>query len=98
MLRNVNESQDFLDKQIIDKLSLCGLHNNNDKKIIEELCELHEKESFKGSFDSEFISSIEKYLTRNQLKSEDLINLCLNNQSNSILLTILARCYRYGKW
>ncbi|CAG8465660.1 701_t:CDS:2 [Racocetra fulgida] len=67
MLHDVNESQDFSDKQIIDELSLCKLHNNNDKKIIEELCELHEKELFKGSYDFEFINSIEKYLARNQL-------------------------------
>ncbi|CAG8586180.1 10153_t:CDS:2 [Racocetra fulgida] len=69
MLHNVNESQDFLDKQIIDQLS-CELHNDEDKKIIEELCELHENESFKGSYDFEFITSIEKYLARNQIKRE----------------------------
>ncbi|CAG8765688.1 7178_t:CDS:1, partial [Racocetra fulgida] len=46
-----------------------------DKKIIEELCELHKKEMSKGSYDSEFINSIEEYLERNQLKSKDLINL-----------------------
>ncbi|CAG8544590.1 1977_t:CDS:2 [Cetraspora pellucida] len=40
-----------------------------DKKIIEELCELHEKELFKGCYDFEFINSIESYLEKNQLKS-----------------------------
>ncbi|KAF0513372.1 hypothetical protein F8M41_017787 [Gigaspora margarita] len=84
ILHSVNEtheSQDFINKKIID-----------------ELCKLHENEAFKGSYDSEFINAIEKYLENNQLNSKDLIDLCLNNQTNSILLTILARCYRYGKW
>ncbi|CAG8735218.1 11747_t:CDS:1, partial [Racocetra fulgida] len=72
MLRNANESQNSLDKQINDKLSSCELHE--DKKIIEELCELHEKEVLKGSYDFEFINSFEKYLASKQLKTEDLIN------------------------
>ncbi|CAG8727489.1 3456_t:CDS:1, partial [Racocetra fulgida] len=46
------------------------LHNGNeslDKKLVEELCKLHEKEISKGSYDSEFINSIEEYLAKNQI-------------------------------
>ncbi|KAF0515736.1 calmodulin-dependent protein kinase [Gigaspora margarita] len=68
------------------------------EKIIDNLTKLHEEEVLKGNYDPEFLNSIEQYLTKNQLKPESLINLCLNNQNNSIILIILARCYRYGRW
>ncbi|CAG8757655.1 6335_t:CDS:1, partial [Racocetra fulgida] len=38
------------------------------KKIIDDLCKLHEEEVLKGNSDLEILNSIEQYLENNQLK------------------------------
>ncbi|CAG8730278.1 11352_t:CDS:1, partial [Racocetra fulgida] len=38
------------------------------KKIIGDLCKLHEEEVLKGNYEGEILNSIEQYLTTNQLK------------------------------
>ncbi|KAF0518664.1 hypothetical protein F8M41_016713 [Gigaspora margarita] len=79
------------------------LHDSQDllNGVIEELCDLYNREIIKGNQIDSILCSIEQHLVNKKQKPEEIINLCLNNpivQTNSIIQNILAYCYRYGKW
>src|SRR5260363_124012 len=88
-----------------EKVFQCTFENsfsNDISKVflnkVDEIYNLYNEELLKGNYDPEIFNTLNQYLIKNQLKPNDLINFCLNNQSSSICLGILVICYRYGKW
>ncbi|CAG8681147.1 25157_t:CDS:1, partial [Cetraspora pellucida] len=63
-----------------------SLHGSQDylNSIIEELCDLYNKEVMKGNHIGSILCSINNHFTNKQKRPEEIIDLCLNNQTNPI--------------
>ncbi|KAF0409181.1 hypothetical protein F8M41_008414 [Gigaspora margarita] len=94
-------------EQIVSsKLADLSLHDSQEllNRVIEELCDLYNKEVMKENYNDSIIYSIDQHMANKQKKPEEIFNLCLNNktnpiiQTNSIIQHILGMCYNYGKW
>ncbi|CAG8676574.1 3596_t:CDS:1, partial [Scutellospora calospora] len=85
-------------------ISIINTHHNDNttqdifKNISGELCELYSKERKKGKDAASIFDIIEQFLSTKQQKPDDIIKWCLNNETNPIMLGILANCFYFGKW
>ncbi|KAF0495201.1 calmodulin-dependent protein kinase [Gigaspora margarita] len=94
--------------QVVNSSKRADLSSYNSQdflnRIVEELCDLYNKEVMKENYNSSILYSIGQHMTNKQQKPEEIINLCLKNQSNPIIQNnyiiqhILGMCYRRGKW
>ncbi|RIB20956.1 hypothetical protein C2G38_1144105 [Gigaspora rosea] len=99
---NGDKDQVFNNSNQID----LSLHDSQNvlNRVIKELCDLYNEETMKEHYFDSIIYSIERHMTNQQQKPEEIIKLLLNNQSNpfiqtnSIIQNILAYCYQRGIW
>ncbi|CAG8689557.1 21237_t:CDS:2 [Cetraspora pellucida] len=90
-----NFDQDSKD-QVNNNLQQLSLSNDKSQRFVESLCNIYDEGVRKGRSSNSILNSIDKFLIKNAYKQEDVINLCLHNQTNAIVQYILASFYHFG--
>ncbi|RIB04046.1 hypothetical protein C2G38_2048766 [Gigaspora rosea] len=88
-----NITQLNLEDDNLKDLSQCFLN-----EIVKEMCNLYNEEKLKGKNPKSFLETLEQFLIKKKQNPVNIIDFCLNDQTNPTIQIILASCYLYGKW
>ncbi|RIB21453.1 hypothetical protein C2G38_1101767 [Gigaspora rosea] len=66
-------------------------------EIVKEMCKLY-NEGLKCKNSRSILETLEQFLLKKKQNPVNIIDFCLDDQTNPTIQLVLASCYRYGKW
>ncbi|RIB21456.1 hypothetical protein C2G38_2176589, partial [Gigaspora rosea] len=103
---NIFEKIDSLSDitQITNNITQLNLEDNNLQdlsflnEIVKEMCNLYNEKRLKGKNSRSIFETLEQFLLKKKQNPVNIIDFCLDDQTNPTIQLVLASCYRYGKW
>ncbi|RIB06701.1 hypothetical protein C2G38_2115464, partial [Gigaspora rosea] len=62
------------------------------------MCNLYNEETLKCKNSESILETLEQFLIEKKQNPFNIIDFCLDYQTNSTIQLVLASCYRFGKW